>query len=128
MWSNKNVDGRYSQITTVGEQKPKELFKSSLEVKKKSLKDFFTLVENQITHGGDKYKLSDTKEVTDGICEMFPGDSGVDWILGTMSKYLGRFKNEQREKDLLKIAAYAYIVWIKYGFQFRGEHDEDTKR
>jgi len=42
-------------------------------------------------------------------------------------KYLGRYKNFGREKDLLKISAYMYILWLKGGFQFKEKHDEDIK-
>ena len=101
---------------------------SGLKVKQEHLKEFSDLVYNQINHGGDKYSLSKDKEFTDGICEIFPGESGVDWILGTILKYLGRYKNFGREKDLLKIASYTYILWLKGGFSEVRIHDEDTSK
>jgi len=100
---------------------------TNLQQKKENFNKFVELVKNQFWHGGDKYKLNNTKEFTDGICECFPGESGVDWILGTSMKYLGRYKNFGREKDLLKVATYMYILWLKGGYHLTNEHDEDTK-
>ena len=102
---------------------------TNVEQKKKYFSFFVILVKNQFWHGGDKYKLNKDKEFTDGLCEMFPGETGVDWILGTCLKYLGRYKNFGREKDLLKVACYCYILWLKGGYHKleKNKHDEDTK-
>ncbi len=51
---------------------------------------------------------------------------GEEGLLWTINKYLYRFKNQHREKDLLKIATYMYILWLKYGFHLSKEHDTDT--
>ncbi|MAG50685.1 hypothetical protein CL621_03570 [archaeon] len=101
---------------------------TNIEQKKKHFPSFIDLIKNQFWHGGDKYKLNDEKEFTDQVCETFPGDTGVDWILGTAMKYLGRYKNFGREKDLLKIATYCYILWLKAGFHLKEKHDEDVKK
>ncbi|MHA2343495.1 MAG: hypothetical protein ACXADW_16635 [Candidatus Hodarchaeales archaeon] len=104
-----------------------EIHNTSITEKKENFEKFVELIKNQFWHGGDKYALSDTKEFTDAICECFPGESGTDWVLGTCMKYLGRFKNFRREKDLLKVATYMYIIWLKHGFHKLDieEHDED---
>jgi len=104
-----------------------EIYNTSITEKKEHFEKFVELIKNQFWHGGEKYALSDTKEFTDAICECFPGDSGVDFILSTCMKYLGRFKNFGREKDLLKIATYMYLCWIKMGFHLQEGHDEDIK-
>jgi hypothetical protein len=106
-----------------------KMFNTNLEMKKKHLATFVGLIENQLNHGGDKYRQEgdEQKEQTDAICEFVPGQTGVDWILGTIYKYLGRFKNTNREKDILKIATYCYLVWLKKGFHEKQTHDEDTK-
>lgn len=101
---------------------------TNIETKQKNYSKFSELIENQFTHGGDKYKGNSEKEFTDLICESFPGESGVDWVLGTCMKYLGRYKNFGREKDLLKVATYMYILWLKGGFHLVESHDEDTKK
>lgn len=101
---------------------------TNLPVKRENFAKFADLIKNQIDHGGDKYASSEQKEFTDLICEAFPGESGVDWVLGTCLKYLGRYRNFGREKDLLKIAAYCYILWLKGGFHKTTSHDEDTTK
>jgi hypothetical protein len=101
---------------------------TTVDVKSANFAKFTELIGNQFNHGGDKYKLNNNKEFTDQICETFPGESGVDWVLGTMMKYLGRYKNFGREKDLLKIATYCYILWLKNSFHLEELHDEDIKK
>ena len=104
------------------------IYNTNLKVKEENFEEFAKLVKNQITHGGEKYKGNDDEEFTDLICRSFPGESGVDWVLGTCMKYLGRYKNFGREKDLLKISAYMYILFLKAGFHLEKNHDEDTKK
>lgn len=93
-----------------------------LEVTDKTLDGFFELISNQFMHGGDKYALQGDKEFTDLVCQVSAGHTGSDWIIQTMVKYLGRFKNLQREKDFLKIACYCYIIYLKTGCQFEEEN------
>lgn len=102
---------------------------TGIEIKQAYFDKFIELIKNQFWHGGDKYKLSHQadKEFTDAICECFPGETGVDWVLGTQMKYLGRYKNFGREKDLLKVATYCYLLWLKAGFHLIDAHDEDIR-
>lgn len=102
-------------------------FNTTLDAKTKYFPKFAELISNQFKHGGDKYQLNNAKEFTDQICETFPGESGVDWVLGTVMKYLGRYKNYGREKDLLKAATYLFILWLKGGYHLNETHDEDIK-
>jgi len=104
-----------------------KIYNTGLTVKRDNFEKFIKLISNQFEHGGEKYALGEDKELTDWVCELAPGNTGVDWILQTMAKYLGRFKNVKRERDLLKIATYAYICWIKLGFHIQSEHDEDVE-
>lgn len=104
---------------------------TTIETKKKNFKKFASLLSSQFNHGGDKYKLQgfNDREATDVISSVFGGESEYDWVLGTMMKYLFRFKNFHREKDLLKIATYCYILWLKQGNHLKeGKHDEDTSK
>jgi len=103
---------------------------TTVEVKNANFEKFASLISNQFKHGGDKYKLPgfDDREATDVISSVFGGVSEFDWVLGTMMKYLFRFKNFQREKDLLKIATYCYILWLKQGNHLTQLHDEDTSK
>jgi len=99
---------------------------TNVKTKRENWDTFSKLISNQFEHGGTKYAHTRDKEFTDVICEFVPGDTGVDWILGTILKYMGRYKNLKREKDLLKIATYCYICWLKAGHHLKEEHDEDT--
>lgn len=75
---------------------------------------FVRLVEDQFKYGGVKYgdPNSTTRETTDSLFE----NHGKNWLFGTIDKYTYRFKNLKRERDLLKIATYMYILWLKRGF------------
>jgi len=101
---------------------------TGLDQKRDNYDTFSKLIANQFLHGGQKYALKGDKEFTDAICEAFPGETGVDWVLGTCMKYLGRYKNFGREKDLLKVATYMYLLWLKGGFHLKDTHDEDTNK
>lgn len=101
---------------------------TGIDQKRDNFPAFVELIKNQFWHGGEKYRLTEDKEFTDHICEFVPGVTGVDWVLGTVYKYLGRYKNFGREKDLLKIATYMYILWLKGGFHLKDAHDEDTQQ
>jgi len=108
----------------------REVCNTTVKVKSVNFQKFADLISNQFKHGGDKYTLQGFKdrEATDLISACFGGDSQLDWVLGTMMKYLFRFKNFKREKDLLKIATYCFILWLKIGGHLRKENDEDVKR
>jgi len=103
---------------------------TTIETKKDYFDQFASLISDQFSHGGDKYKLQgfEDREATDVISSVFGGETQFDWILGTMMKYLFRFKNFQREKDLLKIATYCYILWLKQGNHLKNGHDTDTTK
>jgi hypothetical protein len=103
-------------------------FGTTTDVKAKNFVKFAELIGGQFAHGGDKYKLQgfEDREATDVISSVFGGPTEFDWILGTMMKYLFRFKNFQREKDLLKVATYCYILWLKQGNHLKEVHDTDT--
>ena len=73
---------------------------------------FVNLVKEQFTYGGQKYSHSKEKEATDVLFDIY----GKNWLFGTIDKYTFRFKTCKREKDLLKIACYQYITWLKRGF------------
>lgn len=106
-----------------------KIYHTAVPVKAKYWSMFAELIENQFRHGGAKYSIMgrNDKEYTDLVCEASPGKTGVDWVMQTIIKYTGRFLSFQREKDLLKMATFCYIAWLKKGYMLRGEHDEDTK-
>jgi hypothetical protein len=78
----------------------------------RNLDVFVDLVRKQFEYGGKKYALDNARESTDELFDKF----SFKWLLGTMCKYLYRWKNLRREKEPLKIACYCYILWLKRGF------------
>ncbi len=128
-YTNGLSDENGSFVTYQEEIVPK-VFGTTVEVKRLNFPKFAGLISNQFNHGGDKYNLPGftDREATDVISSVFGGSSQFDWILGTMMKYLFRFKNFQREKDLLKVATYCYILWLKQGNHLKDTNDEDTSR
>lgn len=105
---------------------------TTTKVKAENFAKFAALIEEQFKHGGEKYKLAGfaDRESTDIISAIFGGPREDQWILGTITKYIMRFNQFQREKDLLKISTYCFILWLKFGFHLRSEenHDTDTKK
>ena len=88
-----------------------------------SFTKFTQLVEDQFIYGGQKYALngSEVRESTDVLFEKH----GKNWLIGTIDKYTFRFQNLSRERDLLKIACYMYIMWLKRGFYIRPDGIND---
>jgi hypothetical protein len=87
-----------------------------------SLQEFFGYIEHQFNYGGTKYRLADwykeltgateDKESTDVLFNHF----SPSWLYGTLAKYVFRFSNLVRERDLLKISTYAFLMWLKRGY------------
>lgn len=77
-----------------------------------SLQKFNELNEDQFRYGGVKYSSSNEKEATDCLFDVY----GFRWLIGTVHKYIYRTKNLARERDLLKIACYQFIIWLKRGY------------
>jgi len=75
-------------------------------------KTFVKLIQDQFVYGGKKYAHSTEKESTDCLFDTH----GKNWLFGTIHKYCFRFSNLARERDLLKIACYMYILWLKRGY------------
>lgn len=103
---------------------------SNVETKRMFWPVFEEMIRSQFEHGGEKYAMDNQpdKEVTDWVCELAPGKTGADWVLQTIAKYCGRYRNFKRERDLLKIAAYAFIMWLKMGYHLETAHDEDVSQ
>lgn len=88
----------------------------------KNLEIFYKLIKNQFVYGGQKYAQTETKEATDVLFD----DFGKGWLLGTIAKYIKRYSNLARERDLLKIATYMFILWLKRGFHLKKKGSYDV--
>jgi len=87
-----------------------------------NLEQFFELIENQFQYGGQKYAQTETKEATDVLFD----DFGKNWLFGTIAKYVKRYSNLARERDLLKISCYMFILWLKRGFHLTREGSPES--
>jgi len=83
----------------------------------KNREQFFGLIKRQFVYGGEKYAQTKEKEATDVLFD----DFGKNWLFGTIAKYVKRYSNLARERDLLKIACYMFILWLKRGFHLEQE-------
>ena len=83
---------------------------------------WFKEIKAQFVYGGEKYAHSTRKEATDCLFE----DFGKNWLFGTLAKYCKRYTNKARERDLLKIACYVFIIWLKRGFHLYKKGTEYT--
>lgn len=96
---------------------------TNIEVKMRLLPEFLKAIEKQIEGGGDRYALTEDMEYTDFITLV----TGNIWIGGNIIKYVGEIKNAVKnnepipEQDFFKIAAWAFIWWLK-------EHENLTLR
>jgi hypothetical protein len=81
------------------------------------METFHGLIEDQFAYGGQKYALNGERESTDELFDRYT----KSWLAGTMDKYTFRYRNLKRERDLLKIACYCYILWLKKGFFIKSE-------
>ncbi len=72
------------------------------------------LVGHQFEYGGVKYGAqAEGREMTDKLTAIY----GLNGMLWTMHKYWFRFRGAVgREKDVLKLACYVYILWLKKGY------------
>lgn len=94
---------------------------TSVAVKAEFWPKFEAIIRKQFEHGGDKYSFGCGGEWTDIIRQFDP-----DWVLGTILKYVGRYKTCRRERDLIKIATYCFVLWLQDGHHLKSEVDDDT--
>ena len=83
---------------------------------------WFEEIKGQFMYGGKKYAQTETKEATDCLFD----DFGKNWLFGTLAKYTKRYSNLARERDLLKIACYCFILWLKRGFHLESIGTKET--
>ena len=128
--SEDTTDTNQKQPAFIQMKDGKRVYCTDVETKKKYWPLFRQMLDNQFMHGGKKYAMDgqEDKEVTDWVCELSPGTTGADWVLQTVAKYCGRYKNFERERDLLKAATYCFIMWLKMGHHLEKEHDEDVSK
>jgi len=83
---------------------------TTIQLKREKFKEFCELIRQQFEEGAGKYSGNNEREATD-----FMTDYDPLYILVTMMKYLWRIRNgdKRASEDIIKIATYAYIWWLK---------------
>lgn len=96
---------------------------TNIEIKREEFPNFADLIMGQMNYGGKKYAALDgkpTREATDYITDVFP-----EFMESTVMKYLLRWRTQKREEDLIKIATYCFLLWVKY---FTGPVAEENRQ
>ena len=88
--------------------------------------EFTSLMKGLALQGTDKYAgaEADKKETIDIIPDILGEHGYVSFVLGDLVKRVVRFKNQRRERDLVKIALWTYLLWMRlFPKQEKGEDD-----
>ena len=89
--------------------------------------EFSTLIRSLALQGTEKYTGSEAekKENIDIIPDVLGEEGYLSFVLGDLIKRVIRFKNQRRERDLVKMALWAYLLWMRlFPKQGKGEDDE----
>lgn len=77
--------------------------------------EFTSLMKTLAMQGAYKYTGSQMgkKETIDIIPDILGEEGYVNFVLGDLIKRVIRFKNQRRERDLFKMALWAYLLWMR---------------
>jgi hypothetical protein len=75
--------------------------------------EFTNMMKTVALQGTDKYTGTKNKETVDIIPDVLGEEGYVSFVLGDFVKRIVRFKNQRREKDLVKMGLWAYLLWDK---------------
>ena len=77
--------------------------------------EFTRLMKQLAVDGSNKYAGAEAngKEAIDIIPDVMGEEGYVHFVLGDLLKRIIRFKNQRRERDLIKIALWTYLLWMK---------------
>ena len=78
-------------------------------------KEFTGLMKELALEGMEKYAGAEAsrKENIDIIPDILGEEGFLNFVLGDLIKRIIRFKNQKREKDLVKMALWSYLLWNK---------------
>ena len=77
--------------------------------------EFAKLMKMLAINGSNKYAGAKpySKEAIDIIPDILGEEGYVNFVLGDLLKRIIRFKNQRRERDLVKIALWTYLLWMR---------------
>ncbi len=78
--------------------------------------EFTRLMKMLAVDGSNKYAgaVPYKKEAVDIIPDILGEEGYLHYVLGDLLKRIIRFKNQKRERDLIKIALWTYFLWIRF--------------
>lgn len=79
---------------------------------KNQFAEFNKLIEHQIKHENKCYNPLFAKEITDDLFNHY----GYQWLIGSIDNYSKRLNNFKNEYNILNVAVYTYILWLKRGY------------
>jgi hypothetical protein len=77
--------------------------------------EFTGLMRDLALDGSSKYAGAEpyVKEAIDIIPDILGEEGYINFVLGDLIKRIIRFKNQKRERDLIKIALWTYFLWMR---------------
>ena len=77
--------------------------------------EFTELMKKLALQGSEKYSGAEAhkKETIDIIPDILGEEGYTNFVLGDLLKRIIRFKNQRRERDLIKMALWAYLLWMR---------------
>jgi hypothetical protein len=77
--------------------------------------EFTALMKKLALQGTEKYSGAEPheKETIDIIPDVLGEEGYINFVLGDLIKRISRFKNQRRERDLVKMALWAYLLWMR---------------
>jgi len=87
----------------------------SIPPKLARFEEFTELMKTLALQGTEKYSGAEThqKETIDILPDVLGEEGYVNFVLGDLLKRIARFKNQRRERDLVKIALWTYLLWMR---------------
>jgi len=77
--------------------------------------EYTELMKKLALDGSNKYAAGEPykKEAVDVITDVMGEEGYTHFVLADLIKRIIRFKNQKRERDLLKIALWSYLLWMR---------------
>ena len=102
--------------STIGAGGPAQTTETEIPKKLQGFDEFCQQMKDIILQGTDKYagREKDACETID-VIPMVLGEQGFkDFILGDLLKRIFRVKNQNRERDIIKMAVWLFLYWKRY--------------
>ena len=115
---NMILGGVSYSLVSVGAGGEAEISEQDIPKKMQAFNTFVENVKAVIMQGTEKYagKEIDAKETIDIIPDILGEDGYKHFVYGDILKRIFRLKNQDRERDLIKIAVWMCLLWSRYHY------------